>query len=716
MRRTLLLGSAAILFTIVASTSFAQTQIETVIVTAQKKAEDIQRVPISIEAFSADEIKERQIKGIQDIGNETPGVQVGTLNDATNITIRGIGLNTLSGDGTSSVAINLDGIYLSTPYEATMLRQDLESVEVLRGPQSTLYGNNASAGVMNLYTPSPTEDFEAAAVGEYGSYGLYKVGASVSGPISDGVTARAFLDFDGIGGWVKNSITGQNLNGLNGRGGDFAVDADLSSDVTLDIRAHARGDDTTGPVYNAYTSAYPPAALPLSAFNFSPWEVKTPGNYDSNRELFGGSAKIVDNLGWATLTSLTGYDYFQEHIDHDGLPNAIFAAPTRLQKQFDTVSQEFDLKSVGSKLDWLAGVYYLHDIQHYTNQVDFPLSTTLIVNVRGEDLSADQSVSGYFDAKYPITNSTRIYGGVRLLRDDQQMAQAIGLGFTIYPGPIIIPPVSPCSVANVQKQGDTNWGGRLGLQQDVDENGMVYAQYARGYKAGGYSNNTCDSPYLPEKVDAFETGYKDAFFNHRATLDISYFHYNYNNLQVESDTITGLQFENAPRAQVDGGEISLVGQPADGLQLNLGVSLLDARYTEFYAADVDLIAIGLLKPGQNLAGNPLNQAPAYTVNSGLEYTVPLGSQLGSLSFRGEARFTGSYVLSEANSPYQMQKPYTLVNLYLTYTDPSEKHSFRLFVENATNVPVLEGSFATNVGLLGTYGMPRIIGGEVDIAL
>jgi iron complex outermembrane receptor protein len=692
-----------------AMASSAHAQIETVTVTAEKRSEDIQSVPIAMHAFTQSDIKNSKIVSVADLTSQVPGLEMGELGGSANISMRGIGLNTLSGDGEGAVAINLDGVYIARTKAADMLQNDLGSVEILEGPQSTLYGKNAIAGVINFSTPAPTDDLEGNVQASYGNYDAYDLQGDVSGPLSDNTRARVFIDHDAHSGYIENLTTGHDVDFLNATGGDVAVDSDLSSALTLEVRAHARQEIFGGPVWDAYDPAHLPLFLPDNAFVLANYVAidpqKTRGGFPdhSSRGFYGGSVKLTADLGSMDLVATTGFNQFDLDTDTDGThidPSAGIAVHAQRYEMSNTVSQELDLRSKDtSKLKWLLGAYFLYEHDQVRSIVSLP-GTLVDTIVRSNDFN----YSLFADGQYPILDHTRVYAGARIFTESQTF------GITNY-----MNGVSDCSIDAPYKRSATDWAGRFGVQQDISDGVMAYAQYSRGYKSGAFGSADCDNEYKPERNNAFEVGFKSAWLDNRLIANAAYYHYNYSDYQVETNIPTGLLFVNAPHAEVDGAEASVQANPIDRLDLDFGISLLNARYTEFAAQNLQLIAIGLETPGASLAGNPLNHAPHYTIDLGAQYTLPLGADSGDLTLRGEAKFSDKFALTEANVPDTTQPAYTLANFFLTYTDPSDKYTVRAYVKNATDVHVLGGVLSL-YGLMGTFGPPRTYGVELSAAL
>ena len=249
-------------------------QVAEVVVTAQRRSENIQKVPMAVAAISAEAIRNRGIESLDDVQSQVPGLKFGHFSGGDNVSIRGVGSAFVSGAGQSSVAIYVDGVYLSQIESLGMGQADLAGIEVLKGPQGTLYGRNSTGGVVNFKTNAPTSQFSYGATVGYGNYNDIKAEGYVSGPVSDRVRLRLFIENEDRQGYTTNDFTGQKLNGLNSFGGRLSLDADVTDRWKTEIRLSSWKDSYTGPVYDGFDPNF--ALLPAPFIDFDARRVNSP--------------------------------------------------------------------------------------------------------------------------------------------------------------------------------------------------------------------------------------------------------------------------------------------------------------------------------------------------------------------------------------------------------------------------------------------------------
>ena len=670
-----------------------------IIVTAQKRAQDIQTVPISISAFDEDTVEERGIDSIADLANQLPGVQFSEFSGSGNVSIRGVGTAIVSGNGENSVAVHLDGIFLSQPKAFAMVQQDIGRIEVLRGPQGTLYGRNSTGGVINFISPTPEDALGVGASIRYGNYDQIRASAYATGSLGPNVAVRVSGHYDDRDGYAENLVTGQGIEALEGYGGRFALDADLSPGWHSELRLSYRDESFSGPLYDSFDPNFPVVPEPFSALD--PREVASNADYASDRRLVLASLRNTFELSDAVdLVLLTGFMDFEESGSFDGIGSIVTIPITRSQDS-QLFTQEVNLLGQSDRLDWLIGAYFLtEDIVSGANTdlsglSGFPPGSLVQQNIQSSD---KRSYSLFADGTYSISDTFRIYGGLRYIREllDQDLTVSTA-GF------------ESCSPAtNPQDFRDNSVTGRIGLQLDVAEKSMLYGGYSRGYKAGGFSQSACDNPFEPESIDAFEIGLRNRFLDNRITLNLAAFHYDYSNLQLEQASPLGIFVVNAPEARVWGGELELAAQVSSAFSIDAAVSVLDAQYDEFINTDPLLGA----PPGISLEGISLNYAPDFSANFGAEYEL-VAETIGSLTLRGEIYVTSKYNLREFDFPYTIQSSYEVFNAYATFRTSGERLFVRAFGKNLTNKDILGGVLGFG-GALGSYQPPRTYGLELAI--
>jgi iron complex outermembrane receptor protein len=676
------------------------TALQEVVVTAQKHEEFLQKVPIAITAIGSEALASRDLSEPVDILRGIPGVSIQSTAGAANISIRGVGTNSITGDGEPSAAVHVNGVYMTQMQAMDLAQDDLQRVEVLHGPQGTLYGRNSTAGVINYITTAPTDGFTAGGSALYGNYKHDKITAYVSGPMTDRIRGRIFLASEDRDGYVLNLANRQRLDDLHRLSARGALDADITGFWRAELRVTYGHELEHGPVYKP-TDPRADDLPPGTRVSFNPFVVDTPTGYLDIAKVALGSLRNIWSIGDFTLTSLTGYTWF----DNRGISDSLGTTPpepTNRKLEDHTFSEELNLSGQTGKLKWLTGLYYLRDRFIQNQIIDISTTLGLPLNSFVPHISAadnHRSYSAFADGTLDVTDRLRIFSGARVLHE--QVDQDLSF---ILPG---TPPTALCEpVSAPEHLSATNGTGRAGLQYDVLPDSMAYAQYSHGYKAGGFSTSTCFNEFKPERVDALEVGLKNELLDHRLRLNVDAYYNDIHDLQIQQSTSTGLPIVNAPKSHVFGAELDTLFVVTRWLSLDAAGSFMSSRYDEFINGDTSLDPThGQLTPGGlSLRGIHLSYAPAASATVGAEYGFPVSE--GVLRLRGETYVTSRYNVREFNLPWTQQSGYALFNTYLSYTWPGGRYSLRLAGKNLSNRVVLGGVGGNSGTALGTYLTPR----------
>jgi iron complex outermembrane receptor protein len=669
-----------------------------IIVTAQRRAENVQEIPLTVNAIGADAIAERGLNSLQDIATATAGVKFNETSNVGNVTIRGVGTAIISGGGESSAALHVDGIYIAQTKAYPLTSFDLAGVEILRGPQGTLYGRNSTAGVINEISRAPSSSFGAGGFIQYGNYDRREAGAYVTGPLGERFRARLYAEGEDRDGYITNTVTGQSLEDKRSLGVRGALDGSVTGWWTTELRyTHAR-ERAAQPVTDGYYASY--TIVPVSLMDLDPYRVSTPTRYSGTRQLdlvsWRNSFDLSERL---QLVALSGYSKFSNENTFDVF-GSLLPVPETVGTSTDSLSQELLLKGDGDRLSWLVGAYYFrrHETNHsfadFSNLYGFS-SLTVIAQK-----SVQSSASLFGDATYAIAPHTKVFAGARELRE--KLHQDLYTAGVVNGATVVqcSPETDPESVAQ------NALTGRLGVQQDVAEDAMIYGQYSRGYKAPGFSQSACRNAYGKETVDALETGLKSEFLGRRLRFNVSAFYNSIKGLQIEIANPLGIPSVNVPLSRVYGMEIETSLKPDTRLTLDASISLLHARYIRLSNQDTNL-GVPL---GASLSGVHLNNAPNFSGTFGAGYRIPVGSA-ASLTARGDVYVTTKYNLREVNEPYTIQGGYTQTSLSLTYRSSDDTGYYvRGYGKNLENKAVLAGVIAFG-GVEGTFQPPRTFGVE-----
>jgi iron complex outermembrane receptor protein len=695
------------------SAPVAATQIDDIVVTANKRSQSVQEIAAAVSALSGETLEQRGINDAAGLQFAVPSLDVGTLRvGGTYITIRGVGLN----QGSPGVAVHVDGVYQSESSMADLAQADLERVEVLRGPQGTLYGRNANGGVINFISKKPTDTFEGEVMASYAEYEQSHLLGKLNIPITDTVRSRFVVDYAARDqGFVKNIAGGEDLDAFERLSGRALVDVDFTPDVNLLLSASASRD--TGPASYFQLRTLPNAAAlanqPLLAtanISLKPFTTTANDPSTSERELYQVSATLSAALGFADLKSITAYTDFSDDVqtDSDGSNLSLFLQTN--SNKIETFTQELTLSATGSTLDWVLGAFYLRERAERTLFFSFPQGSGALppngylnnfAPVRDSDVYA---VFG--DATLHVTDRLNVIAGARYSEEKQDYAYSSGIG--LFLGGTRVPLFNLCA-PRTDSPSFSSFTPRGGLQYTLTDDSNLYATVSRGFKAGGANLNSCGNIFQPEEITATEIGYRSTWFDRSLTFNVTGFNYDYTDLQLSQ--VTGLVnlVTNAAGAEVWGVELESSWSPNDNFLLGGNLSWLDAKYTSFTNVDTLNPALG----AQVLDGNRLSNAPEWSANLSASLSSDPGPN-GRFTARADVSYKSKVYFREFNTALDEQGAFTVVNTSLIWEAPSEAYQVRVFANNLFDeVYIAQGGSSDALGTLAiTYGAPRQVGAEV----
>jgi iron complex outermembrane receptor protein len=700
------------------SSGTAETTLGELVVTAQKREQNLQDVAGSISALGAAQLKAEGVSSIQDVALRVPGLDFGTHNGANFVTLRGIGLAVDTGVAEPNVAIHTDGLFLPRTTMSTLDHLDLERVEVLRGPQGTLYGRNATGGTINFVSQAPRREPGGEAQLLVGNYETVEARAMATGPLGETVRGRLSFGYVRRGeGYLDNEFTGKSLDKLDRYMIRGALTADLSEGLTADLSVSFQREEfetyqqLVQPMGPAAAFFFPPLATAVAPSK--PWTIGSDYNPDSKR-----STLIVrGGLIWQVapdieFKSITGYiDHkFTNQLDGDGTSAAYVVVQDRKQPS-ESVSQEFNLGGALPKGgNWIVGAYAFRE--DFTSSIPIPLPSGIPVLqlppgtiLLSELKEKTTSVAAFADVTIGVTEALRVYGGARVARDEKKFRQTAG---AIIPGV----PASLTLSCNDQRSSQTfeSFSPRIGVQYDVAEGVKAYAQYSKGFKSGGLNSSACGDKYDPEKLQAGEVGLKTELLDGRATVNVSAFYYDYKSLQIFKIVSLNAQIENGD-ARTYGADIEAKFRINEHWRVDASATLLDAKFTNFSSADPANPAAGV----QDLRGDRIPNAPKYLANLGVEANWPIAlGPFSTLTVRGDIRWSGTHYFQAFNTPGYRQGASALGNLNAVLATPDRRLSLRAYMRNVGDKAVLSHVIYSAIqdAYEGNYLQPRTYGIEV----
>jgi iron complex outermembrane receptor protein len=716
----------------------AAAQIEEVIVTASKREAGLQDAPMSVSAVSGDEMKYRQVGSITDMATQVPGLSVSESGGSTLVSIRGVGMNVDSGAVEPGVAVHINGVYQPRPSTGPLGLNDLARVEVLRGPQGTLYGRNSTGGVVNFILNKPTNEFEGVVRAGVSNYGSEKLSGVVSGPLIDGkLLGRAMLEWNQSDGYVKELERGGTSDELEGYGGRVALSWLASDSLSFDLGAIYRDDEGGGLTPRDVTRVGPDPQKEITGLFFNPllttsddqyvegeaWERRLNYNPSGERSTQNVDLTITYELESATVKLVSGY---QSHeytyvYDSDFTSDDIYNfAPDGFSASSDSSSHELTISGATERLDWLVGGYFFEE--DYTPSLQVAIPKAFLGAGLNALLTADEtaeSVALFTDMSFSLTDNVRLLLGYRVLEDKKDAAQTNqyrlgGVPLELIPLELIpvgtVLPTS-CDSAPLSIESGRKYTPKYGFQWDLGDDHMVYGQYTLGYKSGGSNFSSCGDTYEPEEVASYELGLKSTWFDRKLIANMSIFDSDYSNFQVLKIEGIAASIINAPKAKIQGAELEMKAQLMEPLLLTVAGSYLDAYYEEFSDSDSSNPENG----EQDLAGVQLSRAPKYTINTGLEYRWELDMDLLSYwRFRVEYFVSDDVVYRPYGGSEDGQESYSLVNAYLSVMNVDEQLAINIFSKNITNTEYYLYSAGDSTGrIYGPAGEPNSYGVELS---
>jgi iron complex outermembrane receptor protein len=685
--------SAAIVSAILTNIAHAADQdgIQEVIVTAQKRSESASRTPLALTALTSKDLEKRGVTGAADLTYVVPNVQIGTADGGnTNIYIRGIGSNNTTEGGDPAAAFHLDGVYLGRPDEARVAFFDVDRVEVLRGPQGTLYGRNATAGAVNVITGKPEDTLGGKLSFEVGSHDLRRMDGMVNLPVNDMLALRVAVMGEHHENYVRTASPNNNQNTTAARlHALFKYSKDGDVLLTVD-QSKLNGPDNAGVVLPINDSHGAAALTDLTTLSAA-----------GNANYYGVRLEWNQSLGFATLTYLGAHrhrDVGSSSYELGGFGPSYSVMSGNAEQS----SHEVRLSSnEGGPWKWVAGAFAYNEGQDNFSSFSNGVLTSTVPDYE----SRSRALFG--QATYAMTPNLRLTAGARTTRDTKSTFGEVST-FTLF---------GPTQYATTDTE--RSWrhtDGKLGIDYDLAPGSMLYANIATGYKAGGFNTasaagNSPMAPYNPEKLTSLEGGLKTKVFGSTGQLNIALFHYGYKDLQVNTIVSVGggaglVLVNNAATAAVNGLEGDLKLRVTPAATVDASFAYTDAMYDGFkncvYEPDNSL---------HDCSGKALRNAPKVTFTLGYEHRVPLGD--GNITLRADTRFSSKYYNDDTNSDLFHQGSYTRSGLSARYDTADYKYYLSLYVRNLENRNVMASRFPAVVGSSrGYFAPPRTFGMNV----
>lgn len=704
------LGALAVYAPMVANAQASDTsKSETeVIVTANKVAQSALKVGASLSAVGADDIREKGVTDAKALTDLIPNTQISQAGGSTVVVnIRGIDNTNTTPMGEPAAAFHIDGVYLGRMSGAGSAFYDIERVEVLRGPQGTLYGRNANAGVVNVITKAPGNKREGSASVEVGNLGQKRMDGAYTLPVNDALSLRAAFSTNRRDGYSETKTTGngfgENRDNIHTDSVRLQALAKFSTKSSLHLSYDNSTNKGSGPNYYDLTSGIIPTDNLVDANN------SLEGKF--NDKATGWKAEFKSDIGFANLTYIYGDRTTKMKEDY-----SVGFLGLLSENEVNQKSHELRLSSNDSaSLQWVVGAFTFNE-KTKGNRLDgiFPFpgpltsaecgglpSCTGVLQYK-DALIENDSKALFGQATYSLNETTRVIGGARRTSDEKSRLgqQLFSFNGTFNTAGNFVSPL----------YGAGKWSRstyKLGLEKDLSPTQMLYASMATGFKAGGFNDgDTRINPefiYKPEQITSYEMGLNGKFFDNALQLTSSLFHYKYSDMQRTGIVNNSAVTVNTGKSTVNGLELSGRYRVSKAGRIDMSLGLLDAEYSSFATPN-----------GTDFSGKNLDKSPKATLNIGYAHNWNLESGARLTGYLG-TKYSSAYNLTDVGTATAApitfrQKAYTKTNLSLTYASKNDDYDIQFYVKNIENKSQLMGTTSlagTNYGYMSeprTYGI------------
>lgn len=697
-------------------------QLEEIIVTAQKRQESLQEVPIAVTAITGDAIASQNITSLTGMNNSLPNVQINSFSnspDSAVFSIRGIGVNDADPYVGTTVSVVVDGVVVGVNTAALLSLFDIERVEILRGPQGTLFGANTTGGVINVVTKQPTGEYGGDAQIVAGNYGRMDVNLAYNFPISESVSGKVSMLHTSHDGFFKNILNGNDLGGqdVTSLRGYLKYEQDNYDATVIGEYVRSRnGAQTNLNISDETQLLYVPGETSGKTRFRRGQSAGVPNRND--RDTY--SLTLTQNLGtdmgdWVSITNYREYDH---DLFSDDDATTLQLLQTHREVEHWQFSQELrNSFDISDELRMVVGGFFL--MQEYELLQDGVLDG--FAQGLGQPQTQEQenmSASLFAQAYYDITDRLTLQAGLRYAHEKTEAVSTTALTFTTTPGGFASwdDPIIPGSL--IRAEGDEKWnevGYKFGLDYKMNDNTMVYGYYARGFKSGGFTGRIAFAedigPFDPEFLDTIELGMKADLFDNRVRANLAVFYNEYEDMQVTQNITfpsgaNSASIQNAGEATSQGAELEVTSYLTDNFVVNLAIAYLDAEYEEYdtlapnpVTGDLETISF---------AGNPLMNAPRWSGNISTNYTLPVAG--GMADFFLQLTHSSSKVSNYTAFPQEIVGEITLLNAKVSWSPADERWSLGFYGRNLTDKEYfMQKMWFTPAFGIANMGAPREVG-------
>lgn len=765
MFRTALLAATAISGFLMSPSLLAQTAATTaaaeadseglaeIVVTAQRRVENVQNVPLAVTVLSANALDRNDVRDLSRVEVLTPGFSFGRSGSDARPAIRGVRTENVSVSGDPTIGFFVDNIYRSRASQANEPFVDLERVEVQRGPQGTLYGRNTFGGNVSITTARPTDDLSAGGSFTYGSFDRVRGDGFANVPLTDTLQLRVAGLRETMDGYVKGATRNLDIYNRDTTYGRAtlrfkpvdALEAVLSYSYWQEkgTGAGAFGYRVGGVFLNTTTGAFdldgqpfklnvdPPGrdGIPDAGgvdrgfpINTDPLTYAGDTRLEQDQKQHVVSLNLSADMGFATLRSITGY------VDYEVFRNADNDFSQRAgnvdgqEDKLNAFSQEVQLASNGNgPFQWIAGYFFFREdvtASFFSSCPTGARNTAGCAFAAGLPRTTSNAVFG--QASYwLVPEKLRLTGGIRYTSDKKRILRATALTD------------ADQRLSRITRTGQqldfefnrTTW--RANAEYYLNDKSMIYATVSTGFRSGGFNNGVFINPLLqgsfgPEDVTAYEIGSKNRFFDNKVQLNLSAYRNEFKNLQVQNQflvpaagggfTTTSIIL-NAAEAHSQGIEVELQAVPATGLNIALSGTLMEAKYDDYRNTPAPANYSGF----RDLSGNDVPYSPNFKFTGVVSYDVDLGDS-GVVTPQATVLWSGSYFNTDFNTVLDKQDGFAKLDLRLGWRSANDKFTAEVFVNNVTNQITRNRATFGSRGLNESFDAPRMFGVRIGARL
>jgi iron complex outermembrane recepter protein len=746
-------------------------EFDEIIVTAQKREQSLSDVSLAVSAIGADQLVNSQTSSIESLQYLVPSISFGNDFNFAKLFIRGIGLNSSFPGADPSVALHVDGAVIAQAGAQMGSFFDLDHVEVLRGPQGTLYGRNATGGVVNLITAKPTEELEGYVRLTAGGEDLELLGeAALGGPITDNLRARLAVRYLDREGYAINELTGAEIDDAKQQSARLSVQFLPSDSFELMLTGEYHREDDASNALKFREAAFPNATAPpppppggpppvdLRSLAVQPGfsVASDPRNIRANVEPINDRTtyaatltatwRLTDVISLKSITNQRDYEaeFYQDFdvSDYPGCRQPLVGPTTTCtlapgttrtagnhwqplyQHQF---SEELQFNFDGERLHGLFAGYYLKEYIRIENHLGFNPNPHFSSNPADSRAIFDGAMNVmtwavFANATYDFTDRFSLKGGARYSYEERDVASYQA---TATP-PQAAPVPSPLGFPFRRARDWTNFSPQIGLEFRPRDGLLTYLTFAKGFKSGTSVIGEAGKEFVnPEKVDSIELGFKSRLLDNRLQLNVATFYHEVEDAQYQftfpqaAPPNFTTEMRNAAKIEGKGVELEVSWRPTQGFTLDTSIAWLDSTFTEFLGPNPLIATNYNFAPGQaplqDLSGNTTRMSPEWSANLRPSYEFTLGGG-GTLAFAANAVYKGKQYHTEFNDERLSSEAYTIVDANVMFTAPGDRYSVNLWGKNLTDEFVWAGSYAVastrTIG--GTLLPPRSYGVTMSV--